>query len=312
VSFWIRNGPVAYLPWQSWASGATSWFAPAGSGDHAGDTSGGEFTEAGSESFGAVPLLAGVDVTTPAVQSGGATISPGEPTVVVAGNNVIDADSSDARPDALNDPSQRLAGQVAGLPLAAGYGLADAGVESNQIMANSLGAGGVSLLDRMDRDVLAEPDVGTVIIDEGLQDVVNGAAAKRLDDAYTALNSQLTQFGINVILGDLTPCSALPGQAPGADACSRRAALQRDQVNSFIDGGEGGIDLIPPPCIAGFAGAVSDKASPQALAPAFGVGDDVNLSLGPRGGYAAIARALSSPDYGCPLSPSTWSKGASS
>jgi hypothetical protein len=164
----------------------------------------------------------------------------------------------------------------------------------------------VSLLDRMDRDVLAEPDVGTVILDEGLQDILRGGAATPLEDAYTALNTQLTQFGVHVILGDLTPCSAPKGQAPARDACPAAAARQRGYVNSFIDGGEGGLNFFPPPCVAQFNAAVSDPASPQALAPAFGTGDDVNLSLGARGGYHALAGALGSRDYGCPLAPASW------
>jgi hypothetical protein len=154
--------------------------------------------------------------------------------------------------------------------------------------------------------VLAEPDVGTVILDEGLQDILRGAAATQLEDAYTALNTQLTKFGVHVILADLTPCSAPKGRPPAADACSAAAARERGYVNSFIDGGEGGLDLIPPPCVAQFDAAVSDQASPQALAPAFGTGDDVNLSLGPRGGYHALAGSLASRDYGCPLAPASW------
>ena len=177
VSLWITNTTLPGLPLNSFASGAVTWFSPAGSGNDTADTTGTPFTGTGSWWMGAVPLLTGLDVTTPAVTSGGTAVSPGEPTVVVAGDNVIDGYTSDALSDALHDPSQRLAGQLVSQNLATGYGVVDAGIEAGQVLSDGTAYGGVSLLGRLDRDILAEPDVGTVIIDEGLQDLLRDASS---------------------------------------------------------------------------------------------------------------------------------------
>jgi hypothetical protein len=303
VSLWIENASLPELPENTWASGAASWFSPHGSAtpNETGDTTGTPFTGAGSSTFGAVPVLTGLDLTTPEVTSGGVAVSPGEPTVVVAGDNVIDGGSSGAASDAGDAPSQRLAGQLAAQGLAAGYGAVDAGTQSNQVLTDGTTSGGVSLLARLDRDVLAEPDVGTVVIDEGLQDVLRQATSAtvttNLENAYSLLETQLTAFGINVITADLTPCTGYSNATAG-DSCSAAADANRTAVNSFIDSGGGA-----PDCPADFDAAVSNGASPEALASGFGTADDVNLTLGSGGGYAALAPAVSG-GASCPLLPS--------
>jgi hypothetical protein len=302
VSLWIENASLPDLPENSWASGAASWFSPHGSAtpNETGDTTGTPFTGTGSSTFGAVPVLTGLDLTTPEVTSGGVTVSPGEPTVVVAGNNVIDGGSSHAASDAGDAPSQRLAGQLAAQGLAAGYGVVDAGTQANQVLTDGTTSGGVSLLARLDRDVLAEPDVGTVVIDEGLQDVLRQATSAtvttNLENAYSLLETQLTAFGINVITADLTPCTGYSNATAG-DSCSTAADASRTAVNSFIDSSGGA-----PNCPADFDAAVSNGASPEALASGFGTADDVNLTLGSSGGYAALAPAVSG-EGSCPLMP---------
>jgi hypothetical protein len=147
----------------------------------------------------------------------------------------------------------------------------------------------VSLLARADADILAEPDVGTVVLDEGLEDVLRQAGsttvAADLNNAYALLDGQLAAFGITVITGDLTPCSGYSNSTAG-DSCSSAADLARTDVNSFIDGGGA------PPCPAAFDAAVSNGASPEALASGYGTADDVNLTLGASGGYAQLAKAV--------------------
>ena len=312
VSLWITNTTLPGLPLNSFASGALAWFSPAGSGNDTADTTGTPFTGTGSRLVGAVPLLTGLDVTTPAVSSGGVTTSPGQPTVVVAGDNVIDGYTSDALSDALHDPSQRLAGQLVSQKLAAGYGVVDAGVEANQVMSDGSSYGGVSLLARLDRDILAEPDVGTVIIDEGLQDLLRDASSStsstadlaegNLEDAYQALESQLHAFGINVIIATLTPCAGYTGSSL-SDSCTTGAGVtvdaSRQDVNSTT------IDDTPVPyCYADFDAAVSNGASPEALASDDNAGDGVNLTLGgPTSGYGVLAPAVFSSSDACSLLP---------
>jgi len=230
--------------------------------------------------------------------------------VVVAGDNVIDGSAPKAISDAADAPSQRLAGQLASQGLAPGYGVVDAGIEANQVLSGGAGSGGVSLLARLDRDILAEPDVGTVIIDEGLEDLlqasgglVGATQAVNLEDAYDTLEGQLNAFGINVIIGTLTPCAGYVNSSAG-DFCSTGAGgvdPVRQDVNSAIISGTSF-----PNCYANFDGAVSNGASPEVLTPAANAGDDANLTLAGSGsGYAALAPAVFSSPDACSLLPAT-------
>jgi hypothetical protein len=290
VSLWIQNSSVPVLPLNSDASGALAWFSPSSTPNETADTTGTPFSGTGGYSIGAVPVLTGLDVTTPEMTSGGATVSPGEPTVVVAGDNIIDGYTSSAATDSLDLPSQRLSGQLASQGLATGYGVVDAGVQSNQVLADGTGGGGVSLLARLDADILAEPDAGTVVIDEGLEDLLlqagSAAAVNNLKNAYTTLETELTGFGINVIAADLTPCTGY-SNSTAKDSCPATVDTARTAVNSFVDGGGAG-----PNCPALFDAAVGNGATPEALASGNGEADDVNLTLGASGGYAKLAPAV--------------------
>jgi hypothetical protein len=303
ISLWLENAYLPSLPENSWASGASTWFAPAAVPNETSDATGTPFTGSGSSWAGATAVLTGVDLTTAAVTLAGQP-SPGAPTVVVAGDNVTDGGTSQAISDALNAPSQRLAGQIASQGLAPGYGVVDAGIESNQVMSGGTSNGGVSLLSRVDRDILAEPGVGTVIIDEGLEDLLIAGgtiAADNLEEAYQALEGQLNAFGINVIIGTLTPCAGYLNASAG-DSCSTATGgsvdAARQDVNSTIE------HTPKPACYAGFDAAVSNGASPEALAPADNAGDDVNLtSAGSGSAYAALARAVFGGPDACSLRP---------
>ncbi len=308
VSLWLANSYLPSLPENSWASGGQMWIAPAGAGDQATDAGGTPFTGTGSFWAGATAVLTGVDVTTPAVTVDGIT-SPGEPTVVVIGDDVIDGGTSQAISDASDAPSQRLAGQLAAQGLASGYGVVDAGIEANQVDSDGTTTGGVSLLARLDRDVLAKPDVGTVIIDEGLEDLLQGAgstvASGNLEDAYQALEGQLGAgsigtFGINVIIATLTPCSGYTNSAAG-DSCSSTVDADRQDVNSAVK------STVFPYCYADFDAAVSNGDSPEALPLTYNAGDDVNLTLaGPTSGYGELAPAVFDSPELCTLGPANY------
>jgi hypothetical protein len=301
ISLWVENATLSVLPENSTGDGAVTWLASPSTPNETEDTTGTPFTETGSTWIGGVALLTGVDLTTPEVTSGGVTVSPGEATVVVAGNNVIDGWSASPASDTLNSPSQRLAGQLASQGLATGYGVVDAGIGTNQVLADGTSFGGQSLLGRLDRDILAEPDVGTVVIDEGLEDVLlqagSTAVQQNLENAYSVLENQLTAFGINVITADLTPCGGYSNSTVG-DSCSSATDAGRLNVNSFVDGGGGA-----PNCPAYFDAAVTNGASPEALAAGYGTADDVNLTLGASGGYAKLAPAVVAD--GCALAPNS-------
>jgi hypothetical protein len=287
VSLWIENSSPPMLPENTLASGAQTWIAKAGTGSltQARDTTGTPFTGTGTALIASTILLTGVDVTT-----------DGDSTAVVAGDNLIDAASSDAPSDAANAPSQRLAGQLLSQGQAAGFGPVDAGIESNQLLADGGGAGGVSLIARLDRDILAEPDVGTVLLDQGLEDLLRNTSMppSDIDDALEAVTAQLNNFGVSVIVATLTPCSGYDNSVTG-DSCTSAADSTRTQVNTVL-----GLFIGFPNCVADFNSAVSNGQTPQALSPSYDSGDHANLSFA---GYEAAAGAV--PAAGCSLSPNS-------
>jgi hypothetical protein len=293
------------LPLNFDPSGGVTWFAPSGTADETANTDGTPFSSAGGYLVDAVPILAGFDVATPAA-SYNLVQYPGEPTAVVAGSNVIDRAHASALVDYGNAPSERLAGQLYSQGVAGtvfdssggaggGYGVTDAGIESNMVLKDGDTAGGIpggpSLLARIDRDILAEPDVGTVIIDEGLQDVLaaDGAASTtaNLGYAYAALQQQLTDFGVqSQIFGTLTPCGGFT-DTTDSQQCDAQVETARNQISDSFTTLKGS-------CSADLSTAVAanDGKSPADLATAYDTGDHVNLTLGSSGGYAALAQAI--------------------
>jgi hypothetical protein len=289
VSIWIENSSLPYLPQNPWASGDLTWWASSSpTPNETEDTSGTPFSGSTGDWSGASILVSGLDVTT----------ASDEPTVVVAGDNIIDGLGTDALGDSVDVPSNRLAGQLYQQGYTVGYGSVDAGIESNQILADDTGHGGESLVARLDRDVLSEPDVGTVVLDEGLEDLLADSSAtdSELESALEALIAQLNAFGVTVIVGTLTPCAGYTG--PSGDTCPAGGTVDTNRMyaDQWIDGQTG---ISPPNCVADFDAAVSNGGSPyEALAKTDNSGDDVNLSWA---GYAALAPPVNA----CGLSPIT-------
>ena len=153
--------------------------------------------------------------------------------------------------------------------------------------------GGPSALSRLARDVLAEPGVGTVIIDEGEEDLLHGATDDGLYfDGLQELERELNAWGITVIYGTISACY---GYSPAADPCTSAVETTRVAVNTDLLGNGAnpaagcGITQIPPalpPCLftADFSAATGNTASPQQLASPADAGDHVNLT---NAGYLA-------------------------
>jgi hypothetical protein len=299
VSLYLPDASIPVLPLNDNPSGAMSWFAPSSTSDQTGNQDGSSFT--GGYSTATVPLLTGLDVTTPEVTSGTQEVAPGEPTVVVAGDGgIIDGPDNASLPsDAGNDPSQRLAGQLlsqnAGAASAnngVGFGIVDASVEDNMLLQDapaSAAPGGLALEFRLDHDVLAEPDLGTVIINAGLQDILAGDGSATTQagilNALKDMTQQLAAFHVQVtggvVIGSLTPCGGYTNTTSG-NTCDPNAETGRTTVNS-------GISTIGGMCEAPFDGTVATGYGPETLATANDDGDHVNLSLGTSGGYSALA-----------------------
>jgi hypothetical protein len=248
--------------------------ASGSSGDDTTDSTGIPFSSAGSWWSVNTDILTGVDVTTTGIS-----------TVSVLGDNLTDVNYSGFAAKAISFPITRLAGGLAATQ-AGPFSIVTGGLSSNEVSADSTlptGLGGVSAVARLDRDALAEPDLGTVIIDEGLQDAVHGASQQQLDDAYLALVTELSGFGVNVILASLTPCGGY-SSTPAGDSCSSAVEGVRTGVNTDITS-----MVTLPNCAADLNTAVTAGGSPEALQAVDDVGDHVNLT---QAGYTALAGAV--------------------
>lgn len=317
VSVYLANGSsgahpaVKYLVQHSMCSACTEYVAPAGTGNQTANTDGTPFTGTGTVEGQFTDILTGVDVQT-----------SGTPTVPVLGDGLTDPLGADT-----TAPLQgaRVSDDLAsGLQSAAGagnqpaFGVIGEGIQSNQILTDTdtsaTGTGGPSALTRLARDILADPGVGTVVVDEGLEDLLQAGNSpdietSLIDNGYSELASLLNEWGITVIFATMTPCSGYAGsgsQTP-EDACTTGTAptveTSRFDINYSYLMAEWG-NVIPFPGLpAGIVAVDFDSAvsaSPysggntadnpvDALAPADNAGDHVNLTSA---GYAAVTAAI--------------------
>ena len=304
VSLYLQTAALSSIPYNGWASGASTWLAAPGSGNSVGDLSGAPFFASGSSYAVGIPLLTGVDVTTPAAAIGGVA-SPGAPTVVVSADSLTDAGQSGT--SAANDygePSIRIPGQLAATGAAAGFGVVDADIPAGELLSDNPAAG-VSLLARLDHDILAEPGVSTVVIDQGLEDLLQAGSSATIEGAlentgYYELAAQLQAWGITVIFGSVTPCDGYAGTGSPADACTAAVDGDRTDVNGYMSGLEQS-SLAPYIYFDDFSAAVgvddpgstttpAEQELSNIAAPADDdTGDHVNLTAD---GYKAVTATI--------------------
>jgi hypothetical protein len=307
VSVYLANS-VPYLVQHSMCSACAEYISAEGAGNLTADTGGTPFSATGTVEGQFTDILTGVDVQT-----------SGTPTVAVLGNGLIDALGADTTP-----PLQgvRVASDLAAeLQSAAGagnqpaFGVIGEGIEANQVLTSTdtgtTGTGGPSALARLAQDVLADPGVGTVIVNEGLEDLLqagnSSTAETDLITGYGELMNQLNAWGITVIFGTMTPCAGYAGsgsQTP-EDACTTGTAPtvesnRFDVNNSYLMAQFGNSLCLLGPCdmAVDFDSAVSTSPpsggntgdSPvETLASADNSGDNVNLS---NAGYQAITDTI--------------------
>jgi hypothetical protein len=191
------------------------------------------------------------------------------------------------------------------------YGVVDAGIENNQVQADGSGAGGVSLLARIDRDVLSEPDVGTVVIDEGLEDLLQDGASGNSDigddvtTAFGQLDTILNAYGVTVVLTTLSPCGGYLGSgSTPEDSCPSGGtvdSVRQDVVNPWISNSSetpllspGGVAMADLSCAVASDGPVSCGGTPETLQAHYGTGDGANLNAA---GYQQACGAFTFSDF---------------
>jgi hypothetical protein len=297
VSIYLSNS-VPYLVQHSMCSACAEYITAAGAGDQTMNTSGSVFSGSGTLEGQFTDILTGLDVQT-----------SGTPTAVVLGDGLIDAlGSATTAPLQGTRVSDDLA---AALQAAAGpgnqpaFGVVGEGIEANDVLTDTdvtTGNGGPSAMTRLAQDVLAEPGVGTVVVDEGLEDLLQAGNSATIednliDDGYNELATQLNAWGVSVVFGTLTPCSGYAGSGSSPeDSCTTGSGTtvdgnRSDIDSSYLDGQFGNQACAIGPCIVSddFDSAVSNLAAPEALLAADDSGDHVNLS---DAGYSAITATI--------------------
>ncbi|MFI7309989.1 SGNH/GDSL hydrolase family protein [Streptomyces hygroscopicus] len=258
-------GAVEAVPVHSQAT-QRSYLSAAGSGDRTGEPGAGSFTG----TLTTWPFLTGADVR------GG----PGS--VVALGDSITDGTKStqDANrrwPDVL---SRRLRGQRE-VPA---YGVLNAGISANRVVADrypgegvSTDTGGVSAQHRLERDVLAQTGARTVVVFQGVNDLRWGSPAEEVIAGLRSLAARARERGLRVVGATIAPCE-------GESLCTADADARRSAVNAFIRDSGGVFDAV-----LDFDAVVRDPGHPARILPAYDSGDHLHPG---DAGLAALAESI--------------------
>ena len=201
--------------------------------------------------------------------------------IVAFGDSMTDGamsttDANNRYPDEL---AERLV--AAGRPI----GVLNAGISGNQLLA-SLPGYGASGLDRFRRDVLKQPQVRTVIVLEGMNDIAISEAtrgepvtAAQLVDGYQTLIQAAHDNGIRIIGATIMPTKGTIFPA----YYTERGEAVRDAVNSWIRTG-GAYDAV-----VDLDRVFADPTDPDRMRPEYNSGDGVHPN---DTGMNAIAEAI--------------------
>lgn len=229
VSFQVAND-VPYIATHTDSNNTGYGFVTAnGKDDQTEDTSGTPFTQNGLGGF-VTNVVTNLDVQT-----------SGTPTQAVLGDGFVDqtqVGQTGHRPPAAANLADVFTATEATTPTP--HGSLSEGIESNQVMTDNPAAngGGPSLLSRIDRDVLDQPGLNTVVLDEGLEDILAGRSANDLtSNGLSALYNYLSAYGMTFVGMGLTPCLGYNGSgATPNDACATAVDDQRQSVNTWLSG----------------------------------------------------------------------------
>ncbi|MET7451468.1 GDSL-type esterase/lipase family protein [Streptomyces sp. NPDC005574] len=202
---------------QHWMGLQTVYWTPDGGGDHAGDAEADAFTRSDS-SF---PFLTGVDV-----RGGSAAGS-----VVALGDSITDGASSTA--DSNRRWPDYLAARLSGCFTTAG--VLNEGISGNRITAGT--DGNPSALDRLERDVLSQPNARTVLLFEGVNDLSwGGATGDQVIDGMKEIARRVHARGMRLVGATVVPYRGW------GDWWTEAEEADRQKVNAFVRDSGGVLD----------------------------------------------------------------------
>ncbi|MGW0561340.1 SGNH/GDSL hydrolase family protein [Streptomyces sp. NPDC003016] len=222
----------------------TSYVAPAG--DHAADGSATPYTQKTTSWFYLDAVTVDARRGTGAVATLGDSITDGA---------LSTRDTNQRWPDFLArrldaDPGTRI------------KGVANEGISGNKVLEDGAGE---SALKRLDRDVLSQRGVRTMVLLEGVNDIkaVPAPTAADLIAGYRQLVGRAHAAGVCVVGATVMPYEGWREWTPAGETV-------RQEVNAFIRGG-GAFDAV-----VDFDEAVGDPAAPSRILPAYDSGDHLH------------------------------------
>ena len=229
---------------------------------------------AGAATFTQWVQLAGVDVE----RSGGAA-------VVTLGDSITDG--SGAGVDVYERWPDVLAARLQADPRTSNVSVLNVGIGGNKMLKDGSGQ---AALARLDRDVLAQPGVKTLVMLIGINDIgglsregevtpeKRAAVVAGLIAGYRQLIVRAHERGVWVVGATILPCGGTKVYRSDADADADRQA-----VNAWIRG-SGLFDAV-----IDFDRATRDPEHPERLLPAYDSGDQLHPSPA---GYKAMGEAV--------------------
>ena len=220
--------------------------------------------------------LAGVDVEETARNAGA---------VVTLGDSITDG--TGAGVDVYERWPDVLAERLQADPRTRGVAVLNAGIGGNRLLTDNTSP---NALSRLERDVLAQPGVRTVIVLIGINDIgglsregpvtaeKRAAVVAGLIAGYRQVIARAHERGIRVVGATILPCGGTKVYRSDADADADRQA-----VNAWIRT-SGAFDAV-----IDFDAVTRDPAHPERLLPAYDSGDQLHPSAA---GYKAMGQAV--------------------